>query len=68
METDHPAFQTGLAKSSTAPSQGDGTYNTSIGYLRAFVTLLVLAHLSMLAYCKFAPQPPVSCWLSPIGG
>ena len=35
-------------------------YNVSIGYLRAFVTLLVLAHHAALAYHPFAPQPPAS--------
>ncbi len=35
-------------------------YNVSIGYLRAFVTLLVLAHHAALAYHPFAPQPPHS--------
>src|SRR5215813_8800103 len=30
-------------------------YNVSIGYLRAFITLLVLAHHAMLAYCPFSP-------------
>jgi peptidoglycan/LPS O-acetylase OafA/YrhL len=30
-------------------------YNPSIGYLRAFITLLVLAHHAVLAYHPFAP-------------
>ena len=38
----------------------EGTYNISVGYLRAFVTLLVLAHHSFLAYCSFTPPPPAS--------
>lgn len=36
------------------------TYNLSIGYLRAFITLLVLAHHAVLAYHPFAPPPPAS--------
>lgn len=36
------------------------TYNVSIGYLRAFITLLVVAHHSALAYIRFAPQAPSS--------
>ena len=32
-----------------------GEYNVSIGYLRAFVTLLVVAHHSAIAYATFAP-------------
>jgi len=41
-------------------TQSSGTYNVSMGYLRAFVTLLVLAHHSMLAYHPYAPPPPTS--------
>lgn len=32
-----------------------GSYNLAIGYLRAFVTLLVVAHHAVLAYCPFVP-------------
>ena len=35
-------------------------YNVSIGYLRAFITLMVLAHHSVLAYHPYAPAPPSS--------
>jgi peptidoglycan/LPS O-acetylase OafA/YrhL len=35
-------------------------YNASIGYLRAFLTLLVVAHHAALAYHPFAPPPPAS--------
>jgi peptidoglycan/LPS O-acetylase OafA/YrhL len=48
----------------TAPSQkpaisrpAGAPYNPSIGYLRAFITLLVLAHHAVLAYHPFAPAP-----------
>ena len=36
------------------------TYNVSIGYLRAFITLLVVAHHAALAYHPYAPAPPTS--------
>jgi hypothetical protein len=37
----------------------------SIGYLRAFITLLVLAHHAVLAYHPFAPAPPASLAAQP---
>ncbi|MGA2219388.1 MAG: acyltransferase [Terracidiphilus sp.] len=36
----------------------NGTRNPSLSYLRAFVTLLVVAHHSVLAYHPFAPPIP----------
>ena len=41
------------------------SYSLSAGYLRAFVTLLVLAHHSFLAYCSFTPAPPASLIAQP---
>jgi len=41
-----------------APSSIDaraGSYSLAVGYLRAFVTLLVVAHHAVLAYCPFVP-------------
>ena len=35
-------------------------YNVSMGYLRAFITLLVLAHHSVLAYVTFGAPVPTS--------
>lgn len=43
------------AAMSTAVGRPTSHYNLSIGYLRAFLVLLVLAHHAMLAYCPFAP-------------
>jgi hypothetical protein len=40
-------------------------YNVAIGYLRAFVTLLVLAHHAALAYHPFAPAPSASLIAEP---
>jgi len=42
-----------------------GQYNVSIGYLRAFITLLVLAHHAMLAYCPFSPPVAQSLTAQP---
>lgn len=39
--------------------------STALGTLRAFVTLLVLAHHSLLAYCTFALPPPPSLLAPP---
>lgn len=52
------------------PSQGVAElrkpqYNLAIGYLRAFVTVLVLAHHTVLAYYPFAPAPPTSLLAQP---
>ena len=40
-------------------------YNVAIGYLRAFVTVLVLAHHAVLAYHPFAPAPSTSLLTEP---
>ena len=47
-------------KESAGASVPASTYNVSIGYLRAFITLLVVAHHAALAYHPFAPEPPRS--------
>ena len=45
-------------KSATEVRKAEGSvYDASIGYLRAFITLLVLAHHAALAYHPFAPEP-----------
>jgi hypothetical protein len=41
-------------------------YNVSIGYLRAFITLLVVAHHAALAYHPIAPPPPASLVAQPL--
>ena len=41
------------------------TYNISIGHLRAFITLLVVAHHAILAYHSFALAPPASLTAEP---
>jgi peptidoglycan/LPS O-acetylase OafA/YrhL len=50
-----------IAPASAAP----GGYNLAIGYLRAFITLLVLAHHAVLAYHPAAPPPPASLVAQP---
>src|SRR6476646_273008 len=39
--------------------------NIPLGYLRAFITVLVVAHHSFLAYHPFAPPPPASLITQP---
>src|SRR5215472_221653 len=43
-----------------------GNYYLSVGYLRAFVTLLVVAHHAVLAYHPYSPPPPISLVASPM--
>jgi peptidoglycan/LPS O-acetylase OafA/YrhL len=44
----------------TIPAVSTGKYNHAIGYLRAFIVALVVAHHSVLAYHPFAPPAPAS--------
>jgi len=47
-----------LAAPATTPITAK--YNHAIGYLRAFIVALVVAHHAALAYHPFAPPPPAS--------
>ena len=47
------------------PASATGKYNYAIGYLRAFIVALVVAHHAVLAYHPFAPLPPVSLAAQP---
>jgi len=40
-------------------------YNVAIGYLRAFVTVLVVTHHAVVAYIPAAPAPAASLILQP---
>jgi peptidoglycan/LPS O-acetylase OafA/YrhL len=40
--------------------------NVAVGYLRAFVTLLVIAHHAVLAYHPYAPPPSTSLGVEPM--
>jgi peptidoglycan/LPS O-acetylase OafA/YrhL len=50
-----------------APAANPSTakYNYAIGYLRAFIVALVVAHHAALAYHPFAPPPPASLLTQP---
>jgi surface polysaccharide O-acyltransferase-like enzyme len=48
-----------------AVSKPASSYNLAIGYLRAFITVLVLAHHAVLAYHPFAPPMPASLLTQP---
>jgi peptidoglycan/LPS O-acetylase OafA/YrhL len=45
--------------------ESSGTYNYAMGYLRAFVVVLVVAHHAVLAYHPMAPLPPASLAAQP---
>jgi peptidoglycan/LPS O-acetylase OafA/YrhL len=47
------------------PDLPTAQYNHSIGYLRAFIVVLVVAHHSALAYHQFAPPPSASLVAQP---
>jgi len=49
----------------TAPTSAAAKYYPSIGYLRAFIVLLVIAHHAALAYYPFAPPLPASLAAQP---
>ena len=49
----------------TLAAAPDWQYNVSIGYLRAFITVLVVAHHAALAYHPFAPPSPASLVAQP---
>ena len=50
---------------SPADAELDAERNVPIGYLRAFVTVLVVAHHSLIAYHPDAPAPSAASWASP---
>src|SRR5581483_119730 len=55
--------QTAFARAGAPAVSTD--YNLALGYLRAFVTVLVVAHHAVLAYCSFSPPPPPSLIAQP---
>ena len=57
-----PEMSSASLRAATLPTP---QYNVSIGYLRAFITLLVLAHHAVLAYHPYAPAPPASLTAQP---
>jgi peptidoglycan/LPS O-acetylase OafA/YrhL len=48
-----------------APVVAAAKYNYALGYLRAIIVVLVVAHHAMLAYHPFAPPPPASLMAQP---
>ena len=60
-------FATSLREQAALPEPINASpqYNVAIGYLRAFVTVLVLAHHAALAYHPFAPGPSASLIAQP---
>lgn len=61
------ASNTKTAHDTVLPPQRHSTspYNFAAGYLRAFLTVLVLLHHAVLAYISFAPPPPRSLSTQP---
>jgi peptidoglycan/LPS O-acetylase OafA/YrhL len=47
------------------PTPITAKYNSAIGYLRAFIVALVVAHHAALAYHPYAPPPPASLLTQP---
>ena len=52
-----------LAAPTSAPVTAK--YNSAVGYLRAFIVALVVAHHTALAYHQYAPPPPASLLAQP---
>lgn len=55
--------QSGISPAPTAVAAPN--YNVSIGYLRAFITLLVVAHHAALAYHPYGPEVPRTLTAAP---
>jgi peptidoglycan/LPS O-acetylase OafA/YrhL len=49
----------------TIHDHGSASRNVPLGYLRTFLTLLVVAHHALIAYHAYAPPPPVSLVAQP---
>jgi peptidoglycan/LPS O-acetylase OafA/YrhL len=52
--------ETKVSLTNITPSVEATKYNYALGYLRAFIVVLVVAHHAALAYHPFAPPPPAS--------
>lgn len=57
--------QTAAPLAPSEPPPAPGGRSNAIGYLRAFVTVLVVAHHAGLAYHPYAPKPPASLLTQP---
>jgi Acyltransferase family len=60
MNTTAGSTQTAADAKSTSTHALAGSYNLAVGYLRAFITLLVLAHHAALAYHPYTPPLPAT--------
>ena len=65
MNSTATAASADVAANSTSTYALTGNYNLAVGYLRAFITLLVLAHHAALAYHPYAPPLPASLLAQP---
>jgi peptidoglycan/LPS O-acetylase OafA/YrhL len=70
MQNEDNAKETGMTTTNAALATAAQTppttnYNHQIGYLRAFIVALVVAHHAALAYYPFAPPPPASLVAQP---
>ena len=59
---------TNVSASGIAERTASAPRNLAINYLRAFITLLVLAHHAALAYHPFAPRPALRSMVQAAGG
>jgi hypothetical protein len=57
VSTPEPAVHVQAGELASSPRAAD---EVAVGYLRAFITVLVLAHHAVLAYHPYAPPPPAS--------
>ncbi len=62
VSTPAPAVRIQSGELASSPLARD---EVAVGYLRAFITVLVLAHHAVLAYHPFAPAPPASLTAEP---
>jgi peptidoglycan/LPS O-acetylase OafA/YrhL len=57
--------QSTTLRAAGASASATAKYHYAIGYLRAFIVALVVAHHAVLAYHPFAPPPPISLAAQP---
>jgi Acyltransferase family len=55
----------GAVEPESPPQSSNVSNNAAVGYLRAVITVLVVAHHAVLAYQPFAPPPPASLTAEP---
>ncbi len=65
MNTVMNAIPVPTATQTVAEQNAPRGHNNAISYLRAFITVLVVAHHAVIGYCTFAPPPPASLTTQP---